>query len=130
VPLPEYLRLVAPVEGLPGDPTRGDERPPPGLPDDAIVAWPEPVRSGRGAAGRPAGAGRGGGAMVAEAEPVELTAREREVLSCLAEGMSNKQVAQSLGISIRTVTVHVSNLLRKTRSASRTEAAVWALQRR
>src|SRR5262245_58308060 len=60
----------------------------------------------------------------------DLTAREREVLSCLAKGMSNKQVAQSLGISIRTVAVHVSNLLRKTRSASRTEAALWAVQRR
>jgi DNA-binding CsgD family transcriptional regulator len=60
----------------------------------------------------------------------DLTAREREVLSCLAEGMSNKQVARSLGISIRTVTVHVSNLLRKTRSASRTEAALWAVHRR
>jgi DNA-binding NarL/FixJ family response regulator len=43
--------------------------------------------------------------------------------------MSNKQMARSLGISIRTVTVHVSNLLRKTRSASRTEAALWAVQR-
>jgi DNA-binding NarL/FixJ family response regulator len=60
----------------------------------------------------------------------ELTARELEVLSCLAEGMSNKQVARSLGISIRTVTVHVSNLLRKTRSTSRTEAALWALRHR
>jgi DNA-binding CsgD family transcriptional regulator len=60
----------------------------------------------------------------------ELTAREIEVLHCLAAGMSNKQVARSLGISIRTVTVHVSSLLRKTRSASRTEAALWAVQRR
>jgi DNA-binding NarL/FixJ family response regulator len=71
----------------------------------------------------------------AEAETVtadlpELTARELEVLSCLAAGMSNKQVARSLGISIRTVTVHVSNLLRKTRSTSRTEAALWALRHR
>jgi len=57
-----------------------------------------------------------------------LTAREIDVLACLAAGMSNKQVARSLGISPRTVTVHVSNLLRKTRSASRTEAAVWAVQ--
>jgi DNA-binding NarL/FixJ family response regulator len=57
-----------------------------------------------------------------------LTAREVEVLSCLAAGMSNKQVARSLGISIRTVTVHVSNLLRKTRSSSRTEAAMWAVR--
>ncbi|MFL6072375.1 MAG: LuxR C-terminal-related transcriptional regulator [Mycobacteriales bacterium] len=58
----------------------------------------------------------------------ELTAREVEVLCCLAAGMSNKQVARSLGISIRTVTVHVSNLLRKTRSSSRTEAALWAVR--
>jgi DNA-binding CsgD family transcriptional regulator len=62
------------------------------------------------------------------AAPAELTAREREVLSCLAAGMSNKQVASSLGISIRTVAVHVSNLLRKTRSSSRTEAALWAVR--
>jgi len=61
---------------------------------------------------------------------VELTAREIEVLDCLAAGMSNKQVARRLDISIRTVTVHVSNLLRKTRSASRTEAALWAVRHR
>jgi DNA-binding NarL/FixJ family response regulator len=60
----------------------------------------------------------------------ELTAREIEVLSCLAAGMSNKQVARSLGISVRTVTVHVSNLLRKTGSTSRTEAALWAVRHR
>jgi DNA-binding CsgD family transcriptional regulator len=58
----------------------------------------------------------------------ELTAREREVLGCMASGMSNQQVARSLGISIRTVTVHVSRVLRKTGSASRTEAAVWAVR--
>jgi DNA-binding CsgD family transcriptional regulator len=62
------------------------------------------------------------------AEPVDLTAREVEVLTCLAAGMSNKQVARTLSISIRTVGVHVSNLLRKTRSASRTEAALWAVR--
>lgn len=69
------------------------------------------------------------GSGPAPQEPdTELTARELEVLSCLAAGMSNKQVANSLGISIRTVTVHVSNLLRKTRSSSRTEAALWAVR--
>jgi DNA-binding CsgD family transcriptional regulator len=61
--------------------------------------------------------------------PKDLTAREREVLGCLAEGMSNKQIARALEISVRTVTVHVSNLLRKTGAASRTEAALWAVQR-
>jgi DNA-binding CsgD family transcriptional regulator len=58
----------------------------------------------------------------------DLTAREREVLACLAAGMSDKQVARSLGISIRTVNAHVSNLLRKTRLTSRTEAALWAVR--
>ncbi|MGC5017279.1 AAA family ATPase [Micromonospora sp. DT47] len=60
----------------------------------------------------------------------ELTGREEEVLGCLVAGMSNKQAARALGISVRTVTVHVSNLLRKTGSASRTEAALWAVQHR
>jgi two-component system nitrate/nitrite response regulator NarL len=63
------------------------------------------------------------------APQTDLTAREREVLGCLAEGMSNKQIARALEISVRTVTVHVSNLLRKTGAASRTEAALWALER-
>ncbi|BCJ71974.1 hypothetical protein CS0771_15180 [Catellatospora sp. IY07-71] len=62
-------------------------------------------------------------------EPADLTAREQEVLGCLAAGMSNKQMARELDISIRTVAVHVSNLLRKTGSASRTEAALWAVRR-
>lgn len=69
---------------------------------------------------------------LAEAPPdpraADLTDREVEVLACLAAGMSNKQVARSLGISVRTVTVHVSNLLRKTGTASRTEAAMWAVR--
>ncbi|MEH1012443.1 AAA family ATPase [Micromonospora sp. CPCC 206060] len=89
-------------------------------------------------AARTADPARVAGTGVAEAGPVpavgvaeaELTGREIEVLGCLAAGMSNKQVARSLGISVRTVTVHVSNLLRKTGSASRTEAALWAVQRR
>jgi DNA-binding NarL/FixJ family response regulator len=75
----------------------------------------------------------GPGALVPEAAHPEtayreLTAREREVLGCLAEGMSNKQIATALGISVRTVTVHVSNLLRKTGAASRTEAALLAVR--
>jgi DNA-binding NarL/FixJ family response regulator len=63
-------------------------------------------------------------------EAAELTGREWQVLDCLAAGMSNKQVARQLGISVRTVAVHVSNVLRKTGTASRTEAALWAVGRR
>nr|WP_307869064.1 LuxR C-terminal-related transcriptional regulator [Micromonospora sp. C95] len=62
--------------------------------------------------------------------PVCLTGREVEVLDCLVAGMSNKQAARALGISVRTVTVHVSNLLRKTGTASRTEVALWAVRQR
>jgi two-component system nitrate/nitrite response regulator NarL len=71
--------------------------------------------------------GAGGPAALAR-EPDDLTAREREVLGCLAEGMSNKQIAAALGISVRTVTVHVSNVLRKTGAASRTEAALRTIR--
>jgi DNA-binding NarL/FixJ family response regulator len=63
-----------------------------------------------------------------EPAPPELTAREAEVLICLRDGMANKQIARALGISVRTVTVHVSNLLRKTGTSSRTEAALWAVR--
>lgn len=69
-------------------------------------------------------------ARVAGAVPDDglLTARERDVIRLLAAGRSNQQVARALGISVRTVTVHVSNLLRKTGAASRTEAALWAVR--
>ena len=70
----------------------------------------------------------GGGAVATMAAVEVLTAREREVVRCLAAGMTNQQVARALGISIRTVTVHVSNLFRKTGAASRTEAALWAMR--
>ncbi|MEH0937250.1 helix-turn-helix transcriptional regulator [Micromonospora psammae] len=69
-------------------------------------------------------------ARVAAPPDAELTGREEEVLGCLVAGMSNKQAARALGISVRTVTVHVSNLLRKTGAASRTEVALWAVQHR
>ncbi|MFI7022823.1 LuxR C-terminal-related transcriptional regulator [Micromonospora sp. NPDC049900] len=90
-----------------------------------------PRASGRGVPVRPAEARDGLGAAPGGAgSSAELTGREVEVLDCLVAGMSNKQVARTLGISVRTVTVHVSNLLRKTGSASRTEVALWAVRRR
>jgi DNA-binding CsgD family transcriptional regulator len=56
----------------------------------------------------------------------DLTARERQVLDLLAEGLSNGQIAQRLFISTKTVSVHVSAILRKLGVATRTEAAVLA----
>ena len=54
------------------------------------------------------------------AEP--LTAREKEVLQLMAEGMANKQIALSLGISEHTVKFHLSSLYAKMNVSSRTEA--------
>jgi two-component system, NarL family, sensor histidine kinase DegS len=62
--------------------------------------------------------------------PIEpLTPRERQVLSGVTAGLTNKQVAVQLGISDRTVQFHLSNVLGKLGVASRTEAAVLALER-
>ena len=58
-----------------------------------------------------------------------LTPRERQVLAGAAEGLTNKQIAAQLGISDRTVQFHLGNVLGKLGVASRTEAAVMALQR-
>jgi two-component system, NarL family, nitrate/nitrite response regulator NarL len=52
-----------------------------------------------------------------------LTPREREVLVLIEQGMSNKQIAQRLGIEVRTVKNHVHNLLEKLRVQRRGEAA-------
>jgi two-component system, NarL family, nitrate/nitrite response regulator NarL len=52
-----------------------------------------------------------------------ITPREREVLVLIEQGMTNKQIAQRLGISVRTVKNHVHNLLEKLRVNRRGEAA-------
>jgi DNA-binding NarL/FixJ family response regulator len=55
-----------------------------------------------------------------------LTAREREVLSLVAAGRTNRQIGQALFISGKTASVHVSNILAKLGAGSRTEAAAIA----
>jgi DNA-binding NarL/FixJ family response regulator len=65
-----------------------------------------------------------------EAELDQLTVREREVLRHIARGYMYKEVAQSLGISVKTVEAHVSAVLRKLQLSSRHELSRWAVQRR
>jgi two-component system, NarL family, response regulator LiaR len=60
----------------------------------------------------------------------ELTDREREVLACIARGMSNADIARQLIIGERTVKTHVSNILSKLHLQDRTQAAVLALRER
>jgi DNA-binding NarL/FixJ family response regulator len=65
-----------------------------------------------------------------QAELDQLTVREREVLRHIARGYMYKEVAQSLGISVKTVEAHVSAVLRKLQLSSRHELSRWAVQRR
>ena len=60
---------------------------------------------------------------------VDLTAREQEVLESVAQGRSNRQIAEQLFISAKTVSVHVSNILAKLDVAGRTEAVAVARRR-
>jgi DNA-binding CsgD family transcriptional regulator len=55
-----------------------------------------------------------------------LTAREREILTFLLAGRSNSEIAKDLVISDKTVSVHVSSILRKTGTSTRVEAAALA----
>jgi DNA-binding NarL/FixJ family response regulator len=59
----------------------------------------------------------------------DLSAREREVLSLLARGETNKEIAQHLGITEATVKCHVSVILMRLQATDRTQAVVTALQR-
>jgi DNA-binding NarL/FixJ family response regulator len=66
-----------------------------------------------------------------DTEPVEpLTDREKEVLALVGKGMANKEIAYELGITERTARTHVSNILGKLGLASRTQAALWAVEHR
>jgi NarL family two-component system response regulator LiaR len=58
----------------------------------------------------------------------DLTARERDVLGLMVEGLANKQIAQRLGIGEKTIKTHVSRVLAKLGVADRTQAAVLAIR--
>ena len=62
--------------------------------------------------------------------PDQLSRREVDVLTALAGGRSNKEIARKLSISEETVKTHVSNILSKLHLADRTQAAIYALQQR
>ncbi len=57
-----------------------------------------------------------------------LTPREMEVIQLLARGAANKEIAADLSITERTARTHVSNILGKLGLASRTQAALWAVE--
>ncbi|GAB1576875.1 response regulator [Bordetella petrii] len=72
-------------------------------------------------------AAQGGGAA-AGGERTRLTAREREIVQCLAHGASNKVIARQLDIAESTVKIHVQNILKKLNLTSRVQVAVYAVE--
>jgi HD-GYP domain-containing protein (c-di-GMP phosphodiesterase class II) len=61
--------------------------------------------------------------------PAGLTDRELEVLLALASGKSNKEIAEGLGISVKTAGHHVQHIFEKTGARTRSAATVWAFER-
>ncbi len=70
------------------------------------------------------------GSMASPADGLEmLSAREREILTRIARGASNKVIARELDIAETTVKIHVQHILRKLNLSSRVQAAVYAAGR-
>jgi DNA-binding NarL/FixJ family response regulator len=59
---------------------------------------------------------------------VELTPTELKVVQLVAQGMANREIADKLSVSQRTIESHVSNMLNKTSLHNRTELARWAIE--
>ena len=65
----------------------------------------------------------------APADDLHLSPRETEVLSLLAEGASNKEIARRLGISVHTAKFHVGSVIEKLEAVGRTDAVAHAARR-
>jgi DNA-binding NarL/FixJ family response regulator len=70
--------------------------------------------------------GRTGPAGTTAGASPDLSPREREVLTLIAQGMANKQIARRLGITERTVKAHLTSAYQRIGVADRTQAALWA----
>lgn len=79
---------------------------------------------GPGVGGHAAVSAGGGGAAAGNAGAPSLTQRQRDVLRCLREGKSNKQIAYELGLSEGTVKIHVTAVMRSLGVRNRTQAVI------
>ena len=59
----------------------------------------------------------------------QLTTREQEVLSLVAQGLTNEQISNELVVVLKTVEKHVASIFRKLGVKNRTEAAAWAVEK-
>jgi predicted ATPase/DNA-binding CsgD family transcriptional regulator len=93
--------------------------------DDALPSVPGPRTAWDDRAGTAAGRGGGNG----QADAGELTSREREIAALVASGLSNRQIADRLFISRRTVDAHVNHIYAKLRISSRVQLSNWERDR-
>ncbi|MDO5056934.1 MAG: response regulator transcription factor [Lautropia sp.] len=66
--------------------------------------------------------------MTPVADRGRLTAREHEIVQCLARGESNKEIARHLDVAESTVKIHVQNIMKKLNLSSRVQIAVYAVE--
>lgn len=57
-----------------------------------------------------------------------LTAREREILTLIAQGMNNREISETLSVTVSTVKTHIEHILAKLQASDRVQAAVWAVR--
>jgi two-component system response regulator DevR len=87
-------------------------------------------RSVRGESGLRAEQEQGSSEGASSGDPYDLLSpRERRILAFIADGLTNREIGERLGISEKTVKNHVTGLLSKLRLRHRTEAALYAVRR-
>ncbi len=57
-----------------------------------------------------------------------LTAREREIIALIAQGMNNREIGEALSVTVSTVKTHIEHILGKLQATDRVQAAVWAVR--
>jgi DNA-binding NarL/FixJ family response regulator len=102
--------------------------------DHALPSAPMPRDAWDDRAGTAVGVGVGGAAgadgAAGQADGDELTSREREIASLVAGGLSNREIADRLFISRRTVDAHVNHIYAKLGISSRVQLTIWERDRR
>jgi DNA-binding NarL/FixJ family response regulator len=73
---------------------------------------------------------RRGDASLEDGPPVTVTTREREIIQLIAEGQSNKEVASTLGITVKTIEAHRANIMRKLHLRSVSDLVRYAIRNR